>query len=197
MVQSSSEEQEPNAGNCRPAKGEMMAEGEAWEVHGPMPREAPDDGFFAPSVWPRYGHPLRVIVLGTEVVAVPVHWAGGRTVPCGAPDPCFYCGGNRKRRPQYNLAAWDRDRGLCVVLVLGSQGAARLLNLASAHGQLRGLEVVIHKLRERNRGGVDVDLVAIHPPDGALRAAFAVEPQLRRLFGVEVLPSYSDKEGGK
>lgn len=171
---------------------------ESWMVKGPTPREDPDGDFFAPARWPRYGHPLRVIILGREVVAVPTHWRDGRSVACLSPAPCPGCGGNKKRRPQYHFAAWSIEEGLCVVLVLGSQAAARLLSIASERHQLRGLELVLHKLRMRNRAGTEIDFIARWGDEQKLRQSFPLEPQLRRLFGVEVLPRFNlDKGDGK
>lgn len=171
---------------------------DAWEVRGPLPRGGPEDDFFAPARWPRYGHPLRVIILGKEVIAVPTHWRDGRSVACFSPGPCPGCPGNRKRRAQYHVAAWSCEEGICVVLVLGVQAAARLLNLASERGQLRGLEIVLHKIRQRNRAGTEVDVIGAHDPEGKLRQPFPLVPQLCRIFGVEVLPRFNlDKGDGK
>lgn len=159
-----------------------------WKVSGPVP--APTDAVrsTAPAVWLRHGSPAHVIVLGTEVVAVPVHWAGGRNVPCWRPEPCAHCDLRVPRRAQYHIAVWECTRGRDGVLVVGSSGCAALLNVASAESQLRGLEVLMHKLKAGNRAGTTCQLITKHDPAGSLRAAFPLTEQLCRLFGTTRIP---------
>lgn len=168
-----------------------------YRVVGPHPTMPDEDVPYVPAVWPRYGSPLRVIVLGADVRAVPVHWTDGRTRPCWAPNHCGACNVKKRRYVQYHLACWETEKGREVMLCLTAQAAASLLNLATEHGQLRGLDVVIYRTRGRTHSHVEYEFLAAYGPEHHLRAPFDLEPQLQRLFNVEIVPQASRDKGEK
>lgn len=167
-----------------------------WRLQGPDPRGPDPAGAWRPCIWPKYGNPLRVVVLGFEVVVVPTHWDGRRNAACLAPEACAGCAARRQRKPQYHVPVWDCKDGVESILILNSAGAAALLSAATARGQLRGLEVVLHRVKHAKSETVEVEVLAAFDPDGALKPPFHVEPMLRRLFNVDVLPTYGEEEGG-
>ena len=52
-------------------------------VGGGLPPPTDTEETYAPAAWVSVGRPARVVILGTVLVAVPTHWADGRTRVCG------------------------------------------------------------------------------------------------------------------
>lgn len=162
---------------------------------GEPPPPAAGEAAAVEAVWAKEGQGLRVVVLGTAIETMWVHWSDGHSVPCfGARQGCPFCQVDDREWQGY-LPAWCVQRGRDVLVVLRRTLGAAVIEAAEGAGHLRGLELALSTGGRGKGRWAKAEVLKDHAGAAALRREFVIGPTLDRIFGVGEW-RVAGKEGG-
>lgn len=133
-------------------------------------------------VSPRGTSPLPLVFLGKRLVAVWSHW-NGLSLLCSRNPDCVYCKQQLPNRWTGYVASWSAAHNSEVVAALTEGAVQQLRLLVAAHGDIRGMHVVLQRSGIRRNAPVQVKYMG-HKREEKLSAEFDVTDSLVKLFGV-------------
>ena len=138
-------------------------------------------------VTPRVGEKVRVVAISHHVETVPIHYYGGRTLPClGTKEICFGCAAEVGSRPKGYLAAIAPMTGKVVVAELTEKAMeGNEERLAGEGAGLRGFGLIIYRRGNSRQGRVYLEFTQTRTPEEQLPPAPDVRTIMQRIWGVD------------